>query len=200
MSRSPGISLFVCLISFGINGQTAPALERVPASQIAGATLTLPDGSAALDAPAGWVWLRMPAADRAGAALHPQAKSETYLAVDPADRSHSFLLAIIQDGSHNVPTAEYMDGVGSGLTRTSPKTGWHISDYGYEKSDIPLPSAYRYHCVATSDAGVAKHRFGYLAGQDVKYHISCSTESVEEPEAFRRFVASFHLLQVKTAS
>jgi hypothetical protein len=109
----------------------------------------------------------MPAADRVVKAMHPDLSSDTYVAVDSADTTPSFLLAIVRDGSHNPPSREYMEGVGGGLARTSPKTGWHISEYGYETSDIPLPNAYRYHCLATNDAGITKHRFGYVAGDEV---------------------------------
>lgn len=198
MPRPLGILLLLSLAAFRIHAQNAPGVERVPASQVHGTTLTLPDGSAAIDAPAGWVWLHLTALDRAADSLRPNTSFETYVAVDAADKSHSFLFSAVRDGSPGPPSATYMEGVGSGMQRTSPKTGWHVSDYRYEKVGIPLPSSYRYECLATSDAGVVKHRFGYVAGQDAKYNISCSTEAASEPEDFRRFVASFRLLPPKS--
>jgi hypothetical protein len=189
--------LLTNVLRFHVAAQNAPQIERVPASQISGATLTAADGSFSVDAPTGWIWFRMPAADQAAVNLHPQMSSETYLAVDPNNRANSFILGVVRDGSHISTNREYMDGVGSGLTRTSPKTGWHISEYGYESASIPVAGAYHYHCVATSDTGVIKHRFGYVAGDDPKFNFGYSTLSTDESDAFRRFVASFKRLIAK---
>jgi hypothetical protein len=171
--------------------QTAPTLERVPESQLSGQTLHI-NARASVQAPAGWLWYRLPSADRAAHALHPQLGSETYLAQDPITHG-SYLISAIHDASSSAINDEYMKGVGSGLERTSPKTGWHITEYTFEASSTPVSATYRYSCVATSDAGVVKHRFGYMLGGDVKYHLSYSTVESTESERFREFVASFRL-------
>lgn len=185
--------LLILVLGSVLYAQISPGFERVPASQVSGTTLIAEDHSFKIDAPPGWDWYRAPIADRAAKDLHPQLGSETFLVADPATRGN-YMFTVVRDGSGLAPSSEYMRGVGDGLERTSPKTGWRISNFKFEPSRLPIEGAYSYSCLATSDTGTTKYRFGYIVGDEVKYHFVCSTSEATEPRQFRSFVASFRLL------
>lgn len=163
-------------------------LEPVPDSQVSAETLRL--AVATIKAPPGWKWYRMPVSDHAAQQLHPQLTSETYVAQSPKARE-GYLLSVIGGTSATTVNDEFMKGMGDGMTRTAPSTGWQITDYHFEPSKIPFEGAYRFSCVATNGAGLVKHRIGYVFGDSVQYQISMSSPESEEPAQFRQFVASF---------
>ena len=175
--------LFFSLLLVIASSAIAQSLTPVPASQVSGDTFTASDGSFTVDAPKDWKWFRMPAQD-------PQV--EQFVAIDPGNRI-SFLMTVTVDPERSEIVDEFMQGMGDGMERSAPQTGWNVTDYRFEKSSVPLKGAYRYSYTATNDAGTVKHRFGYIAGNAVKYNFLLSTTDEKESPEFKKFVSSFRL-------
>jgi len=182
------IALFFAFLASAAAVFAQAGLEPVPDSQVSAETLHL--AAATIKAPLGWKWYRMPVADRAAQQLHPQMTSETYVAQNPNNRE-GYIVSVIRGGPATTVNDDFMKGMGDGMTRTAPKTGWHITDYAFGPSKIPFEGAYHFSCVATNDAGVAKYRMGYVFGSGEQYQISMSSRESEEPVQFRQFVMSF---------
>lgn len=172
-------SLLLVLASMSAVAQLTP----VPASQVSGETFTASDGSFTVDAPKDWKWFRMPSQDP---------RVEQFVAIDPGNRI-SFMMSVTADPERSEIVEEFMEGMGDGMERSAPQTGWNVTDYRFEKSAVPLKGAYRYSYTATNDAGTVKHRFGYIAGNAVKYNFLLSTTDAKESPEFKQFVSSFRL-------
>ena len=197
MKATLAVLLLVGSVTAGA-AELPPGFVPVAPGQVSGRTLTAADGSFTVDAPADdWLWARLPAAEQAVAQMHPELRADTFFAIQPATRV-MFIFTVAHEGNDQPPNDLYMKGVGSGIERTSPKTGWQISNYSFSPSPIPFAGSYRFSCIATNNAGVVKHRFGYLGGTSPKFHFECSVPGPGEPELFAAFVRSLHVGAAKS--
>lgn len=179
------LALILLLGAARLGAQQGSALQPVAGEELSGNRLVPSNEAFSIEAPAGWSWNRM---------MRPASgplESRTYVAID-SKTGNSYTVTVLHDQSNSAVNDEYVQGLGDQLQGESARGTWRISEFRFEKSDIPVSGAYRYSCKATSrTTGETKRRYGYIVGAAVKYHFMCTAAEEKEPALFRRFVESF---------
>lgn len=162
-----------------------PGAARVPANQLDGTRLVLPEWNCSIETPGtNWTWFAITAAVAPGSAQ--------FVCYEP-EQDIRFLLVISRE--HGKVSDKFMKGFMNGAKGAIAKQGMATSDEKYQPSNIPIAgNSCRISFSITSKDGSKMTLINYVGSDANTYTIQCYAPQDADSEELTRFVSSLRLL------